>query len=154
LQSLSKPTLTNEGDNGGFTEIQRRRILLKYMRINKFKFRAWNKKNKVMTSPDDLFADAYYESEHGCLINKWFANTEMIFMQFTGLEDKDGKEIYEGDIIEVEDVIEDKKYKYLIEHYINCCWFRPCERDGIDITDGHIYRTVLGNIYQNPDILK
>lgn len=118
--------------------------------MRQIKFRAWNVENQEMIDADSLAFD-YYEP----LCEQLRDSDEMKFMQFTGLTDKNGVEVFESDI--VQDHIGKGVVKYSEEHaawrvhYLGSSsakWFidyLPNERKTIE---------VIGNIHSNPELLE
>lgn len=69
------------------------------------KFRIWDIENKEMLEVQELdFEPTFYGGRIAIRpdqYNDYFDTEDMILMQYTGLHDKNGKEIYEGDIIRI-----------------------------------------------------
>lgn len=107
--------------------------------MREIKFRAWHKNMNSMCQnvTTDLLNRDYLE-----------------FMQYTGLKDDNGIEIYEGDIIEIVDSI--RTHKCVVK-FINGCFVsveiddsdEVCLREDID----NFPHAVIGNIYENPELL-
>jgi hypothetical protein len=74
--------------------------------------------------------------------------------QYTGLQDKNGKEVYEGDIIQIKDhafqgaMNIDGNYEVYYNDYMELC----C--GGLILFRQLPYLTVIGNIYENPELLE
>lgn len=61
--------------------------------MSRFKFRFWNKKEKKMT---------YWSyTEHGAGIGRYFCHPDIVPMEYVGLEDSSGKDIYEEDVLHI-----------------------------------------------------
>jgi len=117
------------------------------------KFRAWDRENNKMRFKKD--GTTFYDSE-GSFPDEVIELTRRIYdwMQFTGLLDKNGKEIYEGDIINGAEVIFGEcvfdSYYCVMGWTLKGDWvwdfsFTQQEADELE---------VVGNIYENKELLK
>ncbi|HGM4041082.1 TPA: YopX family protein [Listeria monocytogenes] len=119
-------------------------------------FRAFVKETKKMLPVTDLcFNEIEAVGVSGCgnakctLCVDWYSFDDVLLMQYTGLKDKNGKKIFEGDICweeygECHGVVkfEDSKFLYLWENIAEDLWEVA---DDIEI---------CGNIHENPDLLE
>jgi uncharacterized phage protein (TIGR01671 family) len=121
------------------------------MKQREIKFRAWwIDKNKWIEGVDSIKFDP-----NGRLrfVNDLIPANEIRLMQYTGLKDKNGVDIYEGDIIRSEGHKDGVEYKAIqvIE------WRQGSVYGGFDAgywLPPYNFSEVIGNIYENPDLIK
>lgn len=143
-----------------------------------YKFRAWDKLGEGICPVEELSAKevaiGVFDEEYGHLEKRKIEDVEV--MQFTGLKDKDEREIFEGDIVVIPDEsivpvtdegqgpIESCNHIVIIEFRVGEFGFEiPKTDDGEtgwfslarwldDVWDEPL--EVIGNIYENSDLLK
>lgn len=81
------------------------------------------------------------------------ADEDLILMQYTGLKDKNGKEIYEGDIVESEKNMMFNQGKQTDQVRFEDGAFKVATVNLSTITTS-FYPEVIGNIYENPELLE
>src|SRR3989304_9140917 len=81
-------------------------------------------------------------------------NAEFEIMQYTGLKDKNGKEIYEGDILRTNEHID-----FIVWNEKKCGFSYSNDKSNMSLPQwfehGQYSGTeIIGNIYENPELLK
>jgi len=77
-----------------------------------------------------------------------FDPNNVILMQYTGYEDKNGKEIYEGNIVEYYDTL------YEVRWMLGGFYITDIKEGGfLEVATNERYMKVVGNIYENPELL-
>lgn len=110
--------------------------------MREFKFRAWDKRDKLMKTPVTL----RQLIDFALPIN--IAN-DYEFMQFTGAKDCFGSEIYEGDIVFLDSKM--LKGEIVMDFY---AWKMKSGDDFFWLCDYPNDLHVIGNIYESPQLLE
>lgn len=137
---------------------------------NRLKFRIWDNTLNKFGNPDHYSLIFRYGLIHGKerhpTYNIYY-NPNVIVQQYTGLNDIDGKEIYEGDLVELHTASNDKVAKLkdrshygLYEVYFDRCYkLREIKPNWVfkvinnDLHNFYICK-VAGNIFENPELIK
>ena len=130
------------------------------------KFRAWDKHRQKMFANDQLIiwnGNVYANDSKRLACNNlkgWSIDDEYLMLS-TGLKDKNGKEIFEGDIItNGKDVMCMKRHNTLgfyveqkgeVEFIAGSAVLEEFEEDAKEIADS---LEIIGNIYENPELLE
>lgn len=114
------------------------------------KFRGWDDESRTMLEAQDLSQSG----EHW----KWLGKRDVMLMQYTGLKDRTGKEIYEGDVVRAvaESQYAEQSGCFQVIFSFDLAWALANidEEHGLSPTwGGWESLEVIGNIHENPDLL-
>jgi len=136
--------------------------------MREIKFRVWDSEEMISLSEAFLkYIIGIQEDDKSNQLEVFYDNAKL--MQYTGLKDKNGIEIYEGDIVfykfasyqDISEVVYNKNYtKFEMVSLkegdnTSACKFKKGRIHAINKTciDGYDYVKVIGNIYENEDYL-
>ncbi len=128
--------------------------------MREIEFRAWDKKEKVMCWVSIIDFEhrecvLVYPTKEYKEKTKSFDEIELI--QYTGLKDKNNKEIYEGDIIKnIQPILSDSK-KIGVINYVDGAFRVEWLESGEDLIyyyDTERFFEIIGNIYENSELLR
>jgi len=123
--------------------------------MNETKYRAWDTINKTMITEglaitmDGKFSLLTSRQGDGALEHRLIKDGIFIFMQYTGLNDKNKVEIYSGDIIRFEDGVTGE---VSMQFYSWVIQVKEGKHTLWDMFFDHVELEVIGNIYNNPEL--
>jgi uncharacterized phage protein (TIGR01671 family) len=135
--------------------------------MREIKFRAWHKKHLIMAEWPLNELDVMETDFQFVVDGERFASDYSLIdaisydgievMQYTGLEDKNGKEIYEGDLVLVRDV----RICEIVFHEQAGCWDLELRNALSSLSIGPVapaswkyHVEIIGNIHENRDLIK
>lgn len=131
--------------------------------MREIKFRAWDKEKKKMMVVlainmgckgilgQTCDASIAIESSKGYPDYDVFAMDKIELMQYAGLKDSKGKEVYEGDILSNGEGVAIHSVCFINGRFCEFCK-KGIYGDGSIMRNG--YTEIIGNIYENPELLK
>lgn len=122
------------------------------------KFRVWD-------SVEKKFVEHFFITDNGLICNMEkptsdskllipIEKSELILMQSTGLKDKNGKEVFEGDVVKMsKDVYSEPTYYEVVRHH-GGGYRLESKQHGCELWIRHTDCEVIGNIYENKELLE
>lgn len=126
------------------------------MRDREYKFRVWDEEMKKMKYLTDIH-DSFYFDKNG---NAHYFNLQAgyggILMQYTGIQDHKGKEIYEGDVVSMEAMTPGASNIIGEVQFLECGYWvvKEKEEKAVRLFEEGVYIKNLGNIYENHELLQ
>lgn len=128
------------------------------------RYRAWDKIRKTMYEVDDIMS-IDFEEKQICVKTLFFERAsrydfnDIVLMQSTGLTDKNGKEIFEGDIIAInlEGIETPITAKVFQNRKIGILMFHAFEDNEdvpmVELLEGDsVEFAIIGNIWEDPEL--
>lgn len=117
------------------------------------KFRAWFKQGSKMVNVATI---DFLKKEVKSYANVMYSFDEIELMQSTGMVDKNGKEIFEGDVLKTSD----GELAKVVWNKELACWEAEFLSEIVDLSEVADVKSnrsdceIVGNIYENPEFLE
>ena len=132
--------------------------------MREFKFRVWDSERKRMSLPFKLDGFTIFFTDDTIRFQFLSDTNRFKIMQYVEFSDKNGKEIYEGDILRttmtlvwdlyLDNYIEETEVITTVVEYQPPRFTQRCVDDGLLYTFDMEDFEVIGNIYENPELLE
>ena len=117
-------------------------------------FRAWNKENKKMIDVDILNWNNGEVDFIGDGITFILKAKDIKLMQSTGLTDKNGKEIFEGDVVKMAKNVYSEPTYYEVVRHRGGAYRLESKQYRCELWLRHTDCEIAGNIYENPELVE
>lgn len=118
------------------------------------RFRAWLKKEQKMDNEIDHIS--WLEDELYCIgdgITYMVSAEDLVLMRSTAMVDRDGRIIFEGDIVKMaKDVYSEPTYYEVVRHH-GGAYRLESKQHGCELWLRHTDCEVVGNVYENKELL-
>lgn len=121
------------------------------------RYRAWDKTCKTMYEADDIMYIDFREKEI-CVETLFFERAsrydfdDIVLMQSTGLRDKNGKEIFEGDVVKMAKNVYSEPTYYEVVRHRGGAYRLESKQYGCELWLRHTDCEIAGNIYTDPEL--
>nr|UVY34441.1 MAG: YopX protein [Bacteriophage sp.] len=118
------------------------------------RFRAWLKEDKEMVDVEEI---NFYNGEFdfiGDAITWMCKSNDCVLMQSTGLTDKNGKEIFEGDVVKMAKNVYSEPTYYEVVRHRGGAYRLESKQYGCELWLRHTDCEIAGDIYKNPELLE
>ncbi|MGT2923428.1 YopX family protein [Streptococcus canis] len=119
------------------------------------KFRVWDKEKQAMSTVEaiDYVNDKIYPF-YRKYVRRYIPFEEAVLMQSTGLFDKNGVKIFDGDIVKLQYTIASDFELFEVRQFRGGMWRIDNRRRGSDLWLRNEDCEVIGNIHENPELLE
>lgn len=121
------------------------------------RYRAWDKIHKTMYEADDIIAIDFGKSEISVKTlfferANYYNFNDIVLMRSTGLLDKNGKEIFEGDVVKMAKNVYSEPTYYEVVRHLGGAYRLESKQHGCELWLRHTDCEIAGNIYEHPEL--